>query len=226
MTPASAVTRASTRWWRRPAGPGASCPTTRGRPCWRRRCGPGGPARVRVRWPPSWRSAPGAASPPCTWERRPRRPEPSCSASTTTAAPRRTRRAGITTMPTWSTRVRRPDRHPPPLAAGGGRRPARRRGGGRGRRLADRGRPLGAPRSTSASSTAGTATSRPGPTTRGWAPHVVKGGWLAIHDVFPDPADGGRPPYELWCAALASGQWEPDGECGSLRILRRIALPG
>ena len=40
---------------------------------------------------------------------------------------------------------------------------------------------------------------------RGWAPHVAVGGWLAIHDVFPDPADGGRPPYELYCAALDSG---------------------
>ena len=38
---------------------------------------------------------------------------------------------------------------------------------------------------------------------RGWAPHVALGGWLAIHDVFPDPADGGRPPYELFCAASA-----------------------
>ncbi len=56
---------------------------------------------------------------------------------------------------------------------------------------------------------------------RGWAPHVAPGGWLAIHDVFPDPAQGGRPPYELWCAALASGQFDEDGECGSLRLLRR-----
>jgi len=56
---------------------------------------------------------------------------------------------------------------------------------------------------------------------RGWAPHVAPGGWLAIHDVFPDPADGGRPPYELWCAALASGRFCEDGEQGSLRILRR-----
>jgi hypothetical protein len=56
---------------------------------------------------------------------------------------------------------------------------------------------------------------------RGWTPHVVEGGWLAIHDVFPDPADGGRPPFELWCAALESGQWVEDGECGSLRVLRR-----
>lgn len=58
---------------------------------------------------------------------------------------------------------------------------------------------------------------------RGWAPHVVMGGLLAIHDVFPDPAEGGRPPYELWCAALASRQFAEDGECGSLRVLRRIA---
>jgi hypothetical protein len=60
---------------------------------------------------------------------------------------------------------------------------------------------------------------------RGWAPHVAMGGLLAIHDVFPDPADGGRPPYELWCAAVASGEFAEDGECGSLRVLRRVAPP-
>jgi MMP 1-O-methyltransferase len=59
----------------------------------------------------------------------------------------------------------------------------------------------------------------------GWAPHVALDGWLAIHDVFPDPADGGRPPYELWTAALASGEFSEDGECGSLRLLRRVAPP-
>jgi len=58
---------------------------------------------------------------------------------------------------------------------------------------------------------------------RGWARHVAVGGWLAIHDVFPDPADGGRPPYELWCDALASGRWREDGEQGSLRVLRRTS---
>jgi predicted O-methyltransferase YrrM len=56
----------------------------------------------------------------------------------------------------------------------------------------------------------------------GWTPQVATGGWLAIHDVFPDPRDGGRPPYELWCHARDSGQWEEDGECGSLRVLRRV----
>jgi predicted O-methyltransferase YrrM len=61
---------------------------------------------------------------------------------------------------------------------------------------------------------------------RAWAPKVATGGLLAIHDVFPDPADGGRPPYELYCEALASGQWaeDVDAGCGSLRVLRR--LPG
>jgi len=61
---------------------------------------------------------------------------------------------------------------------------------------------------------------------RGWSPRVAIGGWLAIHDVFPDPADGGRPPYELFCAALNSGEYVEDGCCGSLRVLRRVAPPG
>jgi hypothetical protein len=56
----------------------------------------------------------------------------------------------------------------------------------------------------------------------GWAPKVADEGILAIHDVFPDPADGGRPPYELWCAALRSGEFKEAGETGSLRLLRRI----
>jgi predicted O-methyltransferase YrrM len=61
---------------------------------------------------------------------------------------------------------------------------------------------------------------------RGWAPHVAVGGWLAIHDVFPDPADGGRPPYELFCEALRSGEFVEDAARGSLRVLRRVAPPG
>ncbi|HEV2368486.1 MAG TPA: class I SAM-dependent methyltransferase [Acidimicrobiales bacterium] len=58
---------------------------------------------------------------------------------------------------------------------------------------------------------------------RGWAPHVAAGGRLAIHDVFPDPADGGRPPYELYCHALDSGAFKEleDESCGSLRVLLR-----
>lgn len=57
-----------------------------------------------------------------------------------------------------------------------------------------------------------------------WTPHVVVGGTLAIHDVFPNPADGGRPPYEqIYLPALASGQFVEAGATGSLRVLRRVA---
>ena len=56
-----------------------------------------------------------------------------------------------------------------------------------------------------------------------WAPWVAVGGALAIHDVFPDPADGGRPPFELWSRAVESGAFAPEGECGSLRVARRVA---
>ena len=58
---------------------------------------------------------------------------------------------------------------------------------------------------------------------RGWAPRVAPGGMLAIHDVFPDPAEGGRPPYELWCRALESGAFAEESSCGSLRVLTRVA---
>ena len=56
----------------------------------------------------------------------------------------------------------------------------------------------------------------------GWTPHLEPGGLLLIHDVFPDPRDGGRPPYEIYGAALAAGFVEEDA-VGSLRVLRRAA---
>ena len=54
-----------------------------------------------------------------------------------------------------------------------------------------------------------------------WTPLVAPGGVLAIHDVFPDPKDGGRPPYEIYCRALESGHFEEVSATGSLRVLRR-----
>lgn len=58
----------------------------------------------------------------------------------------------------------------------------------------------------------------------GWAHHVAVGGTLVIHDVFPDPADGGRPPYEqIYLPALASGRFEERSATGSLRVLTRLA---
>ncbi len=56
-----------------------------------------------------------------------------------------------------------------------------------------------------------------------WTPQLTVGGLLVIHDVFPDPADGGRPPYEeLYLPALASGRFAEVSATGSLRVLRRV----
>ena len=53
-----------------------------------------------------------------------------------------------------------------------------------------------------------------------WSPKVMPGGLLAIHDVFEDSAQGGRPPYEIWCRALDDGFIEYAG-VGSLRVVRK-----
>ncbi|MFJ1867059.1 class I SAM-dependent methyltransferase [Streptomyces sp. NPDC088097] len=57
----------------------------------------------------------------------------------------------------------------------------------------------------------------------GWAPHLAVGGTLVIHDVFPDPADGGQAPYRIYLRALASGAFEETSVTDSLRVLRRTA---
>lgn len=57
---------------------------------------------------------------------------------------------------------------------------------------------------------------------RGWTPHLLPGGLLAIHDVFPDPRDGGRPPFEIYQLALASGLYAEVSAVKSLRLLRRL----
>ena len=54
-----------------------------------------------------------------------------------------------------------------------------------------------------------------------WVPWVLPGGLLLIHDVFPDPADGGRPPYELYLRATSGGAFSEVGARGSMRALRR-----
>ncbi len=59
----------------------------------------------------------------------------------------------------------------------------------------------------------------------GWVPHLAPGALLAIHDVFPDPADGGRPPFEIYRRALGSKAFEDVSAQGSLRVLRRVG-PG
>ena len=56
----------------------------------------------------------------------------------------------------------------------------------------------------------------------GWAPRISLGGALAIHDVFPDPADGGQAPYRVYRRAMASGAFKEVRVTGSLRVLERI----
>lgn len=53
-----------------------------------------------------------------------------------------------------------------------------------------------------------------------WARHLAPHGVLVIHDVFGDPADGGRPPFEIYLRGLDDG-FEELRAVGSLRVLRR-----
>ena len=55
-----------------------------------------------------------------------------------------------------------------------------------------------------------------------WVPKLLIGGKLLIHDVFENPEEGGRPPYEIFQRALASESFEEIDAVGSLRVLKRI----
>ena len=56
---------------------------------------------------------------------------------------------------------------------------------------------------------------------RGWAPNVVVGGYLVIHDLFDDPAEGGQAPIEIYRLALASGLFEAAPRTRTLGVLVR-----
>ncbi|WP_317931014.1 class I SAM-dependent methyltransferase [Halioxenophilus sp. WMMB6] len=56
----------------------------------------------------------------------------------------------------------------------------------------------------------------------GWARHVAPGGFLAIHDLFPNPEEGGQAPINIWRQAQASGLFESVEVRKTLGILRRI----
>ena len=55
-----------------------------------------------------------------------------------------------------------------------------------------------------------------------WSSKLIKGGLLAIHDVFPNPEDGGRPPYDIYCMALESNNFEEIDLIGSLGLLKKV----
>jgi predicted O-methyltransferase YrrM len=56
----------------------------------------------------------------------------------------------------------------------------------------------------------------------GWGRWVRRGGTLVVHDVFPDPADGGQAPYRIYLRAVAAG-FEETGVLGSMRVLTRVS---
>lgn len=61
-----------------------------------------------------------------------------------------------------------------------------------------------------------------------FARHLTTGALLLVHDVFPDPRDGGQAPWHVVQRAVRSGAFEEWSASGSLRVLRRTgsALPG
>ena len=55
-----------------------------------------------------------------------------------------------------------------------------------------------------------------------WKDKICSGGLLVIHDVFPNPKDGGRPPFEIYSAAQKSKEFDDLGIYETLGILKKI----
>ena len=61
----------------------------------------------------------------------------------------------------------------------------------------------------------------------GWVRWVEVGGALIIHDVFPNPDDGGQAPYHVYRRALDTGDFREVSATGSMRVLERVSgVPG
>ena len=55
-----------------------------------------------------------------------------------------------------------------------------------------------------------------------WHPHIIQAGLLAIHDVFPKPEDGGRPPFNIYTKAKESGLFKELDMINSLALLEKL----
>ncbi len=55
----------------------------------------------------------------------------------------------------------------------------------------------------------------------GWARHIMTGGYLLIHDLFEDPAQGGQAPYQVYRSAIETGQFHELPRTGTLGVLQR-----
>jgi hypothetical protein len=54
-----------------------------------------------------------------------------------------------------------------------------------------------------------------------WSKHLIIGGYLLFHDVFPDPSQGGQAPYLVYRRAAGSEHYEEMPLYKSLGILKR-----
>lgn len=54
-----------------------------------------------------------------------------------------------------------------------------------------------------------------------WYPHVMSGGYLLFHDIYPNPEDGGQAPLEVYQQAVASGRFSVLDMTGCLGVLQR-----
>ena len=55
-----------------------------------------------------------------------------------------------------------------------------------------------------------------------WKDKICSEGLLVIHDVFPNPKDGGRPPYEIYTLARESNEFDDLGIYETLGILKKV----
>ncbi len=53
-----------------------------------------------------------------------------------------------------------------------------------------------------------------------WAKHLMPTGYLLIHDIFDDPAEGGQAPYQIYQKALASGAFQQCPKTKTLGVLQ------
>ncbi|MEW5723822.1 MAG: class I SAM-dependent methyltransferase [Thermodesulfobacteriota bacterium] len=64
---------------------------------------------------------------------------------------------------------------------------------------------------------------------RHWTPHLLPGGYLLIHDIFENPAQGGQAPFQVYKTALATGGFQELPRTKTLGVLKKITsikVPG
>lgn len=56
-----------------------------------------------------------------------------------------------------------------------------------------------------------------------WSRHILPGGFLAIHDIFFDPSQGGQAPRQIYEKALESGVFQEHRLVNTLGVLLRVS---